>query len=145
MILQKKNRYYNIDSMINSNIQYDDPLFDWQLLSYDILKFSGKKLYIENRETLIKMLDSNVDIAFYDLMGNQIRNAEGLVVEIETRELIQAYSVQIVFEIIRELVGEVRKLERQKYLMPVLSEFFSIYNRYLKPYEIRKKKDWLRT
>ena len=41
----------------------------------------------------------------------------------EFQETIQSYSVQYVFEIITKGVEEIRKLERKKYLMPVLSEF----------------------
>lgn len=32
----KKSRYYNIDSMMNTDVKYDDPLFDWGLLCQDI-------------------------------------------------------------------------------------------------------------
>lgn len=35
----KRSRYYNIDSMMNTSIEYEDPLSDWYLLSQDILNF----------------------------------------------------------------------------------------------------------
>ena len=63
----------------------------------------------------------------------------GLLDEFETRDIIQAYSVQLIFEIITKLANEIRILETKKYMMPVLSEFFRLYNKYWKPYKIRKK------
>ena len=62
----------------------------------------------------------------------------------ENQEIIQSYSVQYMFEIITKLVGEIRRLQDIKYMMPVLTEFFPLYHTYWKSYEVRKKKDWLR-
>ena len=58
--------------------------------------------------------------------------------------MTQSYSVQYVFQIITKLIEQIRKLERKKYLMPVLSEFFPLYHSYWRPFEIRRKKDWCR-
>lgn len=143
-VFAKKSRYYNIDSMMNSNIKYDDPLSDWHLISQDIYHLSGKKTVIQNKQVLANRIDSFGSISFHGLQGNEITNAMGLLEEIESRDIIQSYSVQFVFEIITKLVDKVRDLETQKYMMPELSEFFSLYNHSWKPYEIRKKKDWLR-
>ncbi|WZL81833.1 hypothetical protein QBE53_01665 [Vallitaleaceae bacterium 9-2] len=140
----KKSRYYNIDSMMNTNVKYDDPLSDWYLLSEDILNSSKKKNIIQNKQEFANIIDSVSLIRFNDLQGNEITNAMGLLDEFESRNIIQSYSVQFMFEIITKLVDEIRILETQKYMMPVLSEFFTLYHKYWKPYEIRKKKDWLR-
>lgn len=140
----KKSRYYNIDSMMNSNIKYDDPLSDWHLISQKIYHLSGKKTTIQNKQVLANMIDSFSSISFHGLQGNEITNAMGLLEEMESRDIIQSYSVQFVFEIITKLADEVRHLERQRYMMPVLSEYFSLYNHSWRPYEIRKKRDWLR-
>lgn len=140
----KKSRYYNIDSMMNINVSYDDPLSDWYLISRDIYNSSKKKNIIQNKQELANMIDSISIIRFHNLQGNEITNAMELLEEFESRNIIQSYSVQFIFEIITKLVNEIRKLEKQKYMMPVLSEFFPLYHKYWKPYEIRKKKDWLR-
>jgi hypothetical protein len=140
----KRSRYYNVDSMMNTNMKYDDPLSDWYLLCEDILNFSKKKKTIQHKQELANLLDTVSLVRFNDLQGNEITNAMGLLEEFETRDIIQSYSVQLMFEIITKLVNEIRILESKKYMMPVLSEFFQLYHKYWKPYEIRKKKDWLR-
>ena len=140
----KKSRYYNIDSMMNTNVGYHDPLYDWYLLSQDILNSSKKKNIIPNKQELANIIDSVSLIRFNDLQGNEITNAIGLLKEFESRNIIQSYSVQFMFEIITELVNEIRILEAQKYMLPILSEFFPLYHKCRKAYEIRKKKDWLR-
>lgn len=140
----KRSRYYNIDSMMNTNVRYDDPLSDWYLLSQDILNSSKKKKIIKNKQEFASLIDSVSLIRFNDLQGKEITNAMGLLEEFESRNIIQSYSVQFMFEVITKLVDEIRILESQKYMMPVLSEFFPLYHKYWKPYEIRKKKDWLR-
>ena len=61
-----------------------------------------------------------------DLQGNEINQAMGLLDELENRTAVQQYSVQYMFEIIRKLVAEVRRLERVRYMMPVLTEFFTL-------------------
>lgn len=143
-VFAKKSRYYNIDSMMNSNVRYDDPLSDWYLISQDIYHLSGKKAVFQSKQVLANMIDSFSLVSFHDLQGNEMANAMGLLEEIESRDIIQSYSVQFMFEIITKLANEIRHLETQKYMMPVLSEFFSLYNHGWQPYEIRKKKDWLR-
>ena len=90
------------------------------------------------------MLDSVADIHFYDLRGNEITSSSQILDELEVREVTQSYSVQYVFQIITKLIEQIRKLERKKYLMPVLSEFFPLYHSYWRPFEIRRKKDWCR-
>ncbi len=140
----KKSRYYNIDTMMNASARYDDPLSDWYLLSQEILNYSKKKKIIQNKQELANLIDSVSLISFNDLQGNEITNTMGLLEEFEARDIIQSYSVQFMVDIIIELVTEIRMLERQKYMLPVLSEFFPLYHKYWKPYEIRKKKDWLR-
>lgn len=143
-VFAKKSRYYNIDSMMNSYVKYDDPLSDWYLISQDIYHLSGKKAVIQNKQMLANIIDSFSCISFHGLQGNKITNAMGLLEEIESADIIQSYSVQFVFEIITKLADEIQYLETQKYMMPVLSEFFSLYNHSWQPYQIRKKKDWLR-
>lgn len=140
----KRSRYYNIDSMMNTSIEYEDPLSDWYLLSQDILNFSKKTKNISNKEELANIIDSISLVKFHDLQGNEITNAMGVLQEYESRDIIQSYSVQFVFEIIKKLVNRIKRLEKQKYMMPVLSEFFGLYNDYWKPYEIRRKKDWIK-
>ena len=140
----RKSRYYNIDSMIDKNVQYYDPLYEWSLIAESILDSSKKRKITKNKRELAELLDSFAIFQFYDLQGSEVNDALGVLNIHENQEIIQAYSVQYMFEIITKLVGEVRKLQNRKYMMPVLTEFFSLYHTYWKPYEIRKKKDWLR-
>ena len=140
----KKNRYYNIDSMLDMSIHCIDPLKEWDFIAETIVQLSNKKKSIQNREVLSNMLDSVADIHFYDLRGNEITSSSQILDELEVREVTQSYSVQYVFQIITKLIEQIRKLERKKYLMPVLSEFFPLYHSYWRPFEIRRKKDWCR-
>ncbi len=140
----RKSRYYNIDSMIDENIQYYDPLYEWSLIAENILDSSKKRKVIGNKQELAELIDSCSLFRFYDLQGNEVNDALGVLSIYENQEIIQAYSVQYMFEIITNLVEEIRKLQDKKYMMPVLTEFFPLYHTYWKPYEIRKKKDWLR-
>ena len=66
----QKNRYYNIDSMLDMSIHYIDPLKEWDSIAETIVQLSNKKKSIQNREVLSNMLDSVADIHFYDLRGN---------------------------------------------------------------------------
>lgn len=109
--------------MMNTSIEYEDPLSDWYLLSQDILNFSKKTKNISNKEELANIIDSISLVKFHDLQGNEITNAMGVLQEYESRDIIQSYSVQFVFEIIKKLVNRIKRLEKQKYMMPVLSEF----------------------
>lgn len=140
----RKSRYYNIDSMIDKNIQYYDPLNEWSLIAENILGSSKKRKVIKNKQEIAQFLDDFALFRFYDLQGNEVNDALGVLNVYENQEIIQAYSVQYMFEIITKLVGEIRKLENRKNMMPVLTEFFPLYHIYWKPYEVRKKKDWLR-
>mgnify|MGYP000009596787 FL=1 len=140
----QKNRYYNIDSMLDMSIHYIDPLKEWDSIAETIVQLSNKKKSIQNREVLSNMLDSVADIHFYDLRGNEITSSSQILDELEEREVTQSYSVQYVFQIITKLIEQIRKLERKKYLMPVLSEFFPLYHSYWRPFEIRRKNDWCR-
>ena len=140
----KKNRYYNIDSMLDMSIHYIDPLKEWDSIAETIVQLSNKKKSIQNREVLSNMLDSVADIHFYDLRGNEITSSSQILDELEEREVTQSYSVQYVFQIITKLIEQIRKLERKKYLMPVLSEFFPLYHSHWRPFEIRRKNDWCR-
>lgn len=143
-VFAKKSRYYNIDSMLNADISYTNPLNDWAVISEKILNSVNQKKVIQNKKSLSNMLDSISEISFYDLSGKEHSSAIFMLDEWETREVIQSYSVQYVFQIIVKLTEQIRQLERKKFLTPVLSEFFALYNTYWKPWEIRRKKDWCR-
>lgn len=140
----RESRYYNIDSMIDNDVQYYDPLYEWSLMAEIILDSSGKRKEIRNKQELGRLIDSVSLCRFYDLQGNEVNNAIGILNVYENQEIIQAYSVQYMFEIITKLVEEIRRLQEIKYMMPVLTEFFPLYHTYWKSYEVRKKKDWLR-
>lgn len=130
--------------MLDMSIHYNDPLKEWDSIAETIVQLSNKKKSIQNREVLSNMLDSVADIHFYDLRGNEITSSSQILDELEEREVTQSYSVQYVFQIITKLIEQIRKLERKKYLMPVLSEFFPLYHSHWRPFEIRRKKDWCR-
>lgn len=137
-------RYYNLDSMLDKNTKYDDPMKEWDLIAADILLSAPKRKHIQNKQALAELIDSCCMTRFTDLQGNEINSFEGILDDFESRDIIQGYSVQYVFEIITKIVSEIHNLEDRRNMMPVLSEFFIIYNQYLKPAEIRNKKDWLR-
>lgn len=99
---------------------------------------------INNKQELARVIDEFALFNLYDLQGKNITGALDILDMYEFQETIQSYSVQYVFEIITKGVEEIRKLEQKKYLMPVLSEFFPLYHKNWKPYEIRRKKDWTR-
>ncbi len=143
-IFAKNTRYYNIDSMISKNKKFDDPLSDWDSLANDIFNSSKKEKSIQNKQELADLMNQVSLISFHDLKGDNVINAEDILDEFERRDIIQSYSVQYMFEIITKIVDKLRMLEVEKYLMPILSEFFILFNKYLKPYQIRRKKNWLK-
>lgn len=139
----QNSRYYNIDNMLDQNSYSSDPLDDWNFITKDIILGLNKKKKLNNKNELCNNMNSVMSINFYDLSGKEINNAELMLENLEQKDIIQSYSVQYVVEIITKLVYEIKKLENQKYLMPVLSEFFPFYHGYMKPYEIRHKKNRL--
>ena len=44
----QKNRYYNIDSMLDMSIHYIDPLKEWDSIAETIVQLSNKKKSIQN-------------------------------------------------------------------------------------------------
>ena len=83
------------------------------------------------------------DIRKYDLEGNYINDAQFFLDEIETRDIIQGYETEYVYEIIRKMVNKISELQNKMYLMPVLTEFFMVYLASYRNFEIRKKKNFL--
>jgi len=140
----KNARYYNVDSMIGKTTKHDDPLAEWAEIENDIIYTIGKRKNIQNKEILAQLMDGVMIIRQHDLHGNAMTNSMDLLTEFEDRDTIKGYPVQYIFEIITKLVEIIRRLEREMYLMPVLSEFFVLYNKHLRPFEIRKKKNWLK-
>ena len=140
-----KARYYNIDFMVDIPNKYADPLKDWDLIEKCILKTVPHKKTVRNKEILAGLLDEVSVIRQHDLQGNLMTSAMDLLNDFEARDTIQGYSTQLTFEIITVLANKVRALEREKYLMPVLSEFFVLFHNHWKPFETRRKKNWLRT
>ena len=134
---------FNIDTIINKEIYYKDPLFEWDLILQDIIKLNNIIIKINNERVLANMLDSMSFIQYYDLSGNKLTSMTDLIKVFETMKIIQSYSVQYFFEIILKFVSEIRSIEREKYMLPVLSEFFSLYTSYWKPSQIRSMQDFL--
>ena len=137
-------RYYNIDVIVDRNNKFYDPLCEWSRIAKRIVDSGKKGKTINNKQELARVIDEFALFNLYDLQGKNITGALDILDMYEFQETIQSYSVHYVFEIITKGVEEIRKLERKKYLMPVLSEFFPLYHKNWKPYEIRRKKDWTR-
>lgn len=139
----KSSRYYNIDVIVEEKGNNIDPLSEWKEIQDKIIKDCRKKKIWLNKEFLANSIDEVAITRFHDLMGNEINSYLGILEESENMDLIQGYSVLHVYEIITSLVKIIYRLESEKYMLPVLSEFFSYYSDYWNSYQIRNKKNWL--
>jgi len=139
----KKSRYFNIDGIINENIDYENPLHSWKKIQEDILKIIKKGKKIPNKEILATQLDEISSIFMYDLNGNIIDHSINLLNAYEPMEDLQKYETEYVFYIIRSIVWKLKELERTKSMMPYLTEVFYIYLGSYTRGEIRNKKNWL--
>lgn len=139
-------RYYNLDIMMNKtgkNKEHGDVLKHWAMIQKNILKGSGKERCISiNQQELANHIDELSVTLMHNLKGEELTSYSQLFDEEINIDIIQGYSVQYVFEIIRILYY---KIETVDYRMPVLTEFFDYFNDYWKPYQIRNKKNWLNT
>lgn len=139
-------RYYNIDIMGNrggKNQQKGDILERWSHIQKKILDSSGKERYMPNNQKFVKMLDEKSVVGIYNLEGQLLTSLSGLIHEEINIEIIQGYSVQYVFEIIKMMYYKIVEIEKQDYRMPIIKEFFSYFTDYWKPYQIRNRKNWL--
>lgn len=140
----KSSRYYNIDVMVESKVKNINPLSEWKVIQNKIIKGNyGEKKVLLNKELLANLIDEIAITSLHDLMENEINSYLGVLDESENIDLIQGYSVLYVYEIIIILVKILDRLESEKYMLPVLSEFFDYYSDYWSPYQIRNKKNWL--
>jgi hypothetical protein len=139
----RSSRYYNIDVIADDKGNNVDPLSEWAEIQNKIIKDCGKKKVWLNKELLAKSLDEVAVVVFHDMMGNEINSCLGILEESENMDLIQGYSVLHVYEIIMGLVKIIHRLENEKYMLPILSEFFSYYSDYWSSYQIRNKKNWI--
>ena len=138
-------RYYNIDIMMErkgKNMNDEDPLLKWKKIQEKIIQ--GKKIKIyKNFDELCDLLNEVSFVCHHDMYGNEVNDMGSILVEGLNRDLIQGYSVEIFYNIILKMKNKIEELQYQKYMMPVLTDFFTYYTEYLKPYQIRKKKNWL--
>lgn len=141
-------RYYNIDIMVDGkgkNQQEGDILVKWASIQRKILASSGKSRYMPAKKEFSEMMDRNSVIGIYNLSGEFLTSFGELIDEEINIEIIQGYSVQYVFEIIRMMYYKIDEIEKEDYRMPIIKEFFNYFTDYWKPHQIRKRKDWLRT
>lgn len=141
----KESRYFNIDGIINGNIDYENPLHSWKKIQEDILKIIKKRKKISNKEILATQLDEISSIFMYDLNENIIDHSINLLNAYESMEDLQKYETEYVFYIIRSIVWKLKELERPTSMMPYLTEVFYIYLGSYTRGEIRNKKNWLKS
>lgn len=142
-------RYYNLDIIMNKsgkNKEHGDVLEHWAMIQNNILKASGKERCISRKQQeLAKYMDEVSATLMYNLNGKELTSFTQVLNEEINMDIIQGYSVQYVFEIIKNLYYKINEIEEVDYRMPVLTEFFDYFNDYWKPYQIRNKKNWLNT
>jgi hypothetical protein len=136
-------RYYNIDFIAENKKISTDPMRQWKKIQDMMMENCKKKKTFLNKELLSRSIDEVAVVGFYDLSGNKIDSYLGVLEEAENIDLIQGYSVLYVYEIIVRIVKKIYNLEKERYMMPVLSEFFNYYSDYWSSYKIRNKKIWL--
>lgn len=140
-------RYFNLDNILENNgknMSGKDPLHEWRIIQLEILEKTGKKQFA-NKKEMCNLVDEDSDVFFHDLCGNKNNSFHNILDEIVNEDTLQGYSVEYIFNIIKRMKNKICYLENKKYLMPVISEFFDFYTDYWKPYEIRRKKNWLST
>ena len=72
----KRSRYYNIDSMMNTSIEYEDPLSDWYLLSQDqvMSKFAGINICRKGSFMIHSILIDEDPLSDWYLLSQDILN-----------------------------------------------------------------------
>ena len=140
-------RYYNLDIIMDKagkNKEYGDVLAHWGKIQNNILKASKKERYMSTKQKeLAQYIDGISTTLMYNLNGEELNSFTQVFNENINIDIIQGYSVQYVFEIIKILYYKIDEIEKIDYRMPVLTEFFDCFNDYWKPYQIRNKKNWL--
>lgn len=122
----EKTRYYNLDFMSNKKNTNNDPLKKWAEIEKRIVSMIPKN-EINNKKVLANMLNEFSDVKYYDNKGSLINNFNGILDNYENASLTQIYSAFYVFELIKIIVHKIYELEKENYMMPVLSEVFSNY------------------
>lgn len=140
-------RYYNLDIIMDKNgknKEHGDVLENWARIQKNILKASGKECCLStNQLNLAKIMDGVCVTLMNNLEGQELTSFSELMEEEINIDIIQGYSVQYIFEIIKTMYYKIDKIEKVDYRMPVLTEFFDFFTDYWKPYQIRNKKNWL--
>ena len=138
----KYSRYYNIDNILDKT-NNNDPLNDWDNIREDIQKNIKLKKVNQNKVAIASLLEEISYVNFNEINGEELNSLIELLDKEKNNEQIQKYSVQYVYEIIRVLVNKIVEMEKQQFIMPILSEFFDIYySKSMTEPQIRNKKDW---
>lgn len=139
----KKERYFNLDSLRETDYNRENPLLTWKKIQEKILNtYSYKKLPNEYLYAA-QILNQCSDVQFNNLNNEEITSVQDLVVNVYENDIAQGYAVWHIFEIVKTLKNRILYLEQKRYLMPVVSEFFDFYTDYWKPSQIRNRKNWL--
>lgn len=140
-------RYYNLDIIMDKdgkNKECGDVLKNWASIQRNILNASGKESNLStNQCQFAKIMDGTCVTLMHNLEGEELSSVSRLMEEEKNSDIIQGYSVQYIFEIIKIMYYRIDKIEKVDYRMPVLTEFFDFFIDYWKPYQIRNKKNWL--
>ena len=140
-------RYYNLDIMIGlqgKNMDQGDVLTRWATIQNKILDETGKKRYMKSKQEFVNTFGENFDILQFNLKGEEVRSISQVIDEEVNLDIIQGYSVQYIFEIIKLIYYKICEIKRNDYRLPELDEFFEYFSNYWKPYQIRNKKNWFR-
>lgn len=120
-------RYYNLDTLTNSNKQQIDPLVSWSEVTDEIAKRHFKNKSNNALEEFAKDV-SEVSIVFHsDEKGNPITNFEDYFTISRIAEVTQKYSVLYTGIIIRFLAKLFRKIERERGTPLDVYVFFAIF------------------
>lgn len=140
----KKTRYYNLDILTGKQVEFLNPLSNWNEIEKEILEEYNVKIKpIANKKILANLINQTFDIMYLNNSLQTVNSGMGILEEFETRETFQEYNVLVCYKIIKSLIGILIQNEREFHLYPYLWEIFDFFSGNSTDYEIRKKSMWL--
>ena len=123
----KSIRYYNLDSITKNMNPQNDPMKLWSKIQDKIVERHYKgKTYSDFEEMIINGLEDHATFIHRDMEGNTINGARDFFERGKTIETIQSFSVFYIRRIMVDIVKIINTEESKYYVIPVMSEIFSL-------------------
>lgn len=140
-------RYYNLDVLTNREVNTLDPLIHWSNIQ-NLIRDKHKKHVAKEKQKFMNLLNTimneNSAVYIFNEQNKLITNYNELATHSDDLDFIQGYATFYMLKILDYLIDNLINIEEQYKLYPFLREFFYYYHGdHLKPYEKRRKKNWI--